>query len=292
MLYGPDPTPSDTTDGNELLCSVAYDERLPTHDRFDDDPPNSSAYTGDFGAMGWDESWLEFDTVRNDGYQNILDAMWDDMANSMIADSIAASCSTGFDRGPGTYVLRVFNQHDDSGETNIEDSWRGANAFSLRVSSSGPTQPTISAIEDMVMVAARNTPQTEFYLARVDPRHAGKDLIIELWDVGDITNGPNSDEFTILDGSGTAADCEWVATDTSPVGKPNPTSGGPGACTINASDRVFNDELITIIVAIPDDYSCAGLGCWWKVEYDYVGVVKDTTTWTAYVDGNPIRLVE
>lgn len=30
MLYRPDPTPSDTTDGNELLCSVAYDERMPT----------------------------------------------------------------------------------------------------------------------------------------------------------------------------------------------------------------------------------------------------------------------
>jgi hypothetical protein len=292
MLYGPDPTPSDTTDGNELLCSVAYDERMPVYSPYNNDPPNSSAYNGDFGGMGWDDSWLEFDEVRADGHQDILDAMWDDMGNSLIADYESAGCSSSFDKGPGIYVLRVFNQHDDSGETNIEDSWRGSNSYSLRVSSAGGTQPTISAIEDMVMVAARNTTQTEFYLAKVDSKYAGKDLIIELWDVGDITEGPSSDSFTIKDGTGTAVDCEWVATDTSPVGKPNPTSGGSGECTINASDKVFNDELITMIIPIPESYTCTGNGCWWKVTYDYVGLVKDTTTWTAYVDGNPIRLVE
>ncbi len=51
-------------------------------------------------------------------------------------------------------------------------------------------------------------------------------------------------------------------------------------------------ELITIVVSIADDYTCTGNGCWWTVEYDYVGLVKDTTTWTAFIDGNPIRFVE
>ena len=85
----------------------------------------------------------------------------------------------------------------------------------LRVSSSGATQPTVSAIEDMLISASRNTTQTQFYLAKVDEKYAGKDLIIELWDVGDITSGPGTDSFTI-----------------------------------------------------------------------------NTTTWTAYIDGNPIRIVE
>ena len=32
--------------------------------------------------------------------------------------------------------------------------------------------------------------------------------------------------------------------------------------------------------------------CWWRIDYNYVGLVKDTTTWTACINGNPIRLVE
>jgi hypothetical protein len=122
--------------------------------------------------------------------------------------------------------------------------------------------------------------------------HLNPSRIIELWDVGDITNGPSSDSFTIEDGTGIAVDCEWVATDISPVGKPNPTSGCPIECTINASDKVFNDELITMIISIPDSYTCTGDGCWLKVTYDHIGLVKDTTAWTTYISGNPIQLVE
>ena len=293
MLYGPDPTPADTTDGNELLCSIAYNERHPTYNPGGNNPPSSSAYWQDFDSYGWDgttDNWLEFDQIRTAGHQDILDAMWEDMGNTQYADQVLGNCASSFDKGPGTYVLRIFNEHDPTGEDDIRLSWRGTNAFSLRVSSSGGTQPTIAAIEDMVMVASRNTTQTTFSLARVDEKYAGKDLIIELWDVGDITEGPGTDAFTINDGAGPPVDCTWTATNTTDPS--NATSGGPGACTINASDKKFNNELITIIIAIPDAYTCTGDGCWWEVEYNYVGLVKDATTWTAYVDGNPIRIVE
>jgi hypothetical protein len=293
MLYGPDPTPSDTTDGNELLCSIAYNERHPTFNPGGNNPPSSSAYWQDFSSYGWDgtsDNWLEFDEIRSVGRQDILDAMWEDMGNTQYADQVLGNCASSFDKGPGTYVLRVFNQHDPTGQTDIRLSWRGSNAFSLRVSSSGATQPTVSAMEDMLISAARNTTQTNFFLAEVDEKYADKDLIIELWDVGDITSGPGTDAFTINDGFGNPVNCEWTATNTTDPS--NETSGGPGDCTINASDKKFNNELITIIVAIPDSYTCTGATCWWEVEYDYSGLVKDTTTWTAYIDGNPIRIVE
>ncbi|GMQ84439.1 MAG: hypothetical protein BMS9Abin07_0003 [Acidimicrobiia bacterium] len=294
MLYGPDPTPGDSTDGNELLCSIGYDERNPTGDFGVKKPPTSTAYLGDFGAMGWDKSWLEFDEVRAAGYQNILDAMWDNMSNSFVGDAISAGCSSSFDRGPGIYLLRVVNRLDTSGEANIELSPRGTNRYSLRVSTTTGTQPTISGIGDMAMAAARNTTQTEFYLARVDQKYAGRSLVVELWDVGDITEGPGTDNFSLIDGTGAVQNCSWIATDTSviPGAKSNPTSGGPGACTIGASDKIFNDELITITAPIPETYTCTGDACWWKIQYNYVGLVKDTTTWKAYIDGNPIRIVE
>ena len=208
--------------------------------------------------------------------------MWDDIASSSIADQVIG-CGGGFDQGPGIYLLRVFNEHDPVGD------WHGSNNYSLRVSSGGPAQPTIFAVGEMAMTAARNTSETTFYLARVEERYAGKDLVIELWDVGDITGGQGSDEFSILDGADDIPECDWVATSTTPPA--NPTSGS-GACTINASDKKFNNELITISVQIPDDYTCSGDECWFRIEYDYVGLVKDTTTWTASINGNPIRLVE
>lgn len=148
----------------------------------------------------------------------------------------------------------------------------------------------------MYINAARNTAATEFYLATVDQRYAGRSLIIELWDIGDIDpDGPNGDHFLLIDRTGATVDCSWVATDGSPDPKsqPNSTSGGPGLCRIDAYDRIFNDELITIIAPIPESYTCTGDGCWWKIKYNYAGgTVKDSSTWSAYIDGNPIRLIE
>jgi hypothetical protein len=284
MLYGPDPTPADSTDGNELLCSIAYDERIPTANPNDDAPPNSSAYLGDFGAMGWNASWLEFDEVRAAGYQNILNAMWDDMSNSMIADYVSPGCSSSLDRGPGIYLLRVMNEHDDTGEADVRYSWQGENHYTLRVSASSGDQPKLFAVGDMLIRGARNASQTEFYLTRVEEAYAGRELVIELWDVGDVSGGSGTDNFSILDGTGAVLDCDWSATN---------GNSGSGACTIVASNKVYNNELITLTVEIPTSYNCAGEECWWKLRYDYAdGYVKDTTTWTAYLSGNPLRIVE
>jgi hypothetical protein len=41
---------------------------------------------------------------------------------------------------------------------------------------------------------------------------------------------------------------------------------------------------------LPPEYACAT--CWWKMNYVYTpGGVNDTTTWRAYMIGNPIHLV-
>jgi len=86
--------------------------------------------------------------------------------------------------------------------------------------------------------------------------------------------------------------CEWIATDTGAGGRSNPTSGALGPCTIPATGKQFNDELITITIHLADDYTCAGDSCWFRFQYDYTGQVKDSTTWAVYIDGDPIRIVE
>ena len=41
---------------------------------------------------------------------------------------------------------------------------------------------------------------------------------------------------------------------------------------------------------LPDTYAC-GADCWWQIDYNYSGTAQDTTTWRAYIIGNPIHLV-
>jgi len=51
-----------------------------------------------------------------------------------------------------------------------------------------------------------------------------------------------------------------------------------------------------VSVPIPDDYDCnyaSSSGCWVKVQLSFTGgaTPTDTTTWTASIDGDPVRLV-
>ena len=135
---------------------------------------------------------------------------------------------------------------------------------------------------------AGTTPQ--IYLAEVGELHAGKILRVELWDVGDVGGGDPGDELSFLDGAGDVTQCSWESD--------GGDSGSLGPCTIDTSGQRFNDELltititITITIPIPDDYTCSGLGCWYQIDYQYENDVHDTTTWTVFVDGDPLRLVE
>ena len=124
---------------------------------------------------------------------------------------------------------------------------------------------------------------TEFHLLRLEAGHAGRTLYVEFWDAGDVKSGGAGDTLTILNGSGTMPDCTWTAT--------NGDSGS--SCVINVSAKRYNNHLITVEIPIPDDYTCSGDECWFRVQYNYTGtLVHDTTSWTAYITGNPIQLVE
>ena len=47
---------------------------------------------------------------------------------------------------------------------------------------------------------------------------------------------------------------------------------------------------------IPSNYTCnftSTGGCWFRLKVNFgSGSVSDTTTWTAYVSGDPVRLIE
>jgi hypothetical protein len=251
MLYGPDTTPLDTTDGNELLCVVKYEAR--------------SSRTDDFSW--WNLAWTQFSELSS----SELAQLWD----SMVSSPDRTTCASNFDRGPGIYPLRVMVEHDDD--------WWTSNKFSLRTSTTSGPSPQIYGLGNMSIYTNVDMGLTEFHLTRVEDQHAGKTLVIEFWDAGDVNSGGSGDTLTILNGSGSMPDCAWTAS--------NGDSGS--SCVIDVSAKKYNNELISVAIPIPDGYTCSGDGCWFRVSYDYTGTqVHDTTTWTAYITGNPIRLQE
>ncbi|GMQ85586.1 MAG: hypothetical protein BMS9Abin07_1153 [Acidimicrobiia bacterium] len=270
MLYGPDVTPLNTED-NELLCVVRYDIYADTGN----DEGGRDTY---YANWEWDgNDWQSFSDVP----QADIAAMWDSMATSAEKQP---GCAANFDRGPGIYPLRVMVEHDDNNSYAL-------NKYSLRVSTISGAQPTISAITDMSIFA--NDVQwasTQFALAKVEQKYAGKKLILEIFDAGDSSDTGATDTLNILDGTGVApANCTWEKLDNEWA----LVASGNG-CSMNIDTGSGDNHFFVFTVPLPDSYTCSGAGCWFKVFYDYSGGgnLRDVTTWRAYIEGNPIRIIE
>ncbi len=270
MLYDSDPTPLDTVGGsNALQCSVTYAPRDPYAD-FNGDG------VSDEGDDQDGDGDLDFDDVEL-AYPGGVDALWEPLCTIPINES-------------GIYPLRVMVSDPGSLDQ------RGLNRWSLRAFTSSGPEPRVYGLGDMAIYANVDgtTGDTEFYLTEVVEIHAGKTLVIELFDPGD-AKGNHSVE--IIDPNSGNPPCEWKANQNGGSGK---SEGSESSCIIATSKSgggaKFNNWTLTIWIELPADYTCAGGGgtpnCWWKVRYNYPGETSDTTTWSAYIEGNPLRLVE
>lgn len=157
----------------------------------------------------------------------------------------------------------------------------GLNRWSLRATSPSAQQPSIYAVGDMSIYANVNAGETEFYLAEVLPANAGKTMEIDLFDPGE-ANGDN--EIRIVGPDGSSPPCHLVI----------PSDGvdqNLGQCIIDTTRPAHNyhDDWLFVEIDLPDSYTCTD--CWWTIVYDYEGDATDTTTWTARMRGNPIRLL-
>ncbi|NND01634.1 MAG: hypothetical protein HKN91_02505 [Acidimicrobiia bacterium] len=171
----------------------------------------------------------------------------------------------------GTYPLRV----------EIEGEGFGLNRWSLRATSPTAQQPSIFAVGDMSIYANVIAGGSEFFLAEVTPANAGKTMEIDLFDPGE-ANGDN--EIRIVDPDGNSPPCHLVI----------PSDGVDqdlAQCIIDTTRPAHNyhDDWLFVEIDLPSSYTCTD--CWWKIVYDYEGNATDTTTWTARMRGNPIRLL-
>ncbi|MCB1247386.1 MAG: hypothetical protein KDB69_08975 [Acidimicrobiia bacterium] len=256
ILYDTDPTPLDTSD-NTVLCYSEFEPRdalMPT--------ANSSTTFADYDA------YLNANGPIADPKGDIsdLDDLWDPVCTQALS--------------PGIYPVRVLMK-----ETNE----RGLNRWSMKATGGSAR---IYGLGDMAIYSNVDgaSGNTVFYLSEVAPIHAGKDLVIELWDPGD-ASGNHS--MRVLPpptvNGGAPLPCVWTSTDGTYPG------GSEASCDIPTSGGRFNDDLVTVRIPIPETYTCTEgtvPGCWWRIEYNYPGTTQDTTTWSARIEGNPVKIVE
>ena len=101
--------------------------------------------------------------------------------------------------------------------------------------------------------------------------------------------------------------CQWTGNSTSgALGYASNTPTAPWGpltpipnCLITGVNggggTVWNAQWSTVTIPIPNNYKCNDSdpqGCWLKINYLFGGGVNDTTSWNAYLLGDPVRLVQ
>lgn len=180
----------------------------------------------------------------------------------------------------------------------------GHNRMALRAS--GGLATSVSAFQRMAIFANTTAAHTSFYLARIGSGSAGHLLKLSFFDIGDARDGSSGTlqvvappdavdtatgqpmSFATTDAQGRAL-CQGQGVVVGDL----PTCGVQSNATGGGSEFEGRTEIIS--VNLPSTYRCDDadpLGCWVKVSYTFNGPVSDTTSWSAALDGDPLRLVE
>ena len=209
----------------------------------------------------------------------------------------------------GTYYIRV----KTAAQTTES---RGSNGFGLRAYTGASFSlcstittdvgysascPQVHGVDDMSIFAnlggaAGST--AAFYLAEVDPVHAGKTMKVSLFD-----SGEGASAIEVLDPNGNPVTFDWSTKCTNP---PAPATGGcsgsgsslnvSGTGTQPVSGLIstskYNDRTMDLEIDIPSDYTAQyGTKVWWKIRYTLGSNPTDRTTWSVVILGDPVHLV-
>jgi Flp pilus assembly protein TadG len=185
----------------------------------------------------------------------------------------------------------------DTGGSNrfaVRAAWvTGGSSFTVGTYTAPPTYVgngglTIAGVGYMGLYAnaAAGASAPNFYMARVLPG-GSQTLRVRLFDIGDCGGCGGSPQLTFKKPDGSDWDsCKVRIGDTNAFTTYTPCSFPDTA----------NGLWTTVDIAIPSSYACtisAATDCWTKMTYQLAGsgALNDTTTWSAQILGNPVRLV-
>ncbi|WP_028645736.1 pilus assembly protein TadG-related protein [Nocardioides sp. URHA0020] len=164
----------------------------------------------------------------------------------------------------------------------------GSNRFAVRGYGAGipAGSLSVSALGKMSIYANATGASQTFNLIRLMPAAAGQTLVFKFFDIGDAASSGSLTVVPPTDAAVALTNCKGSGFKTQSL----PT------CSISI-DSSWNGKSETVAVPIPSNYTChyTGIGgCWFRLNVTFGGgaSVNDTTTWTAYVSGDPVRLIE
>ncbi len=193
--------------------------------------------------------------------------------------------------GPNDYVIQV----QTTANTGAQGGG-GQNRFSLRAYSSGNNNGlSVSALQIVSLNVNANTGST-FHVVRLDSGAAGHTLTIGLFDFGD--GATTTATIHTPDNSSNA----WNPA-TACIGAAYPgntgsqvTTGVLSGCKWTTTASVSGGRWQNISIAIPANYQCnqstQPADCWVTITLTASGALDDTTTWSARLSGDPVRLVQ
>jgi hypothetical protein len=254
-LYNMNGTPLDMTDDGAPVATLHYDPGTKTMGDF----------SGDFGTPANSTDANGQDCSTNPAHNHWV----------VLASGLAQ----------GMYRVNV-NTTVDAGNANV-----GAeNLFSIYANATGGKTKVYGGGR-MVAYANMDAATSLFYLAQIEAAHAGKTMVIQLFDPGE-SSGDAFLRIKSPDGNAyTYTTFDWTSDD---------GRSGTGVTQIQTSvggAAQFNNHLLTIRIALPSTYGSVGLtppgeteAGWWKIEYQ-MSAANDTTTWGVSINGNPVHLI-
>ncbi len=210
----------------------------------------------------------------------------------------------------GTYFLQVQTAKKISGLATPIGG--GSNRYAVRLglgaNFASSNNLKLYGNQKMGIYANATGADTRFYLTRVLPGEAGHTLILNFFDTGDASAPGAISVLPPPDSNvtgGTFPNCEFTKPPGNSTGPPWGTfiATSPGCQVTGVSNTDsspgpnYNGQWVTYEVPIPDDYTCVDtdpLGCWTRLRFTYpAGTnVSDTTTWSAFMLGDPVRLIQ
>jgi len=198
---------------------------------------------------------------------------------------------------PGTYRLQVTTTNP----TNINDQ-KGVSAenmWSLRAVPTDPTYPPyVYGLGKMVIYANVANGTTLFYLGRIEAVHAGKTMVVQLFDPGDASGNSSIQILKPTSTGYTPATFSYTA-DSNATGSKSGTNVTSLKTTISGTGQ-YNNSWVTLTIPLPKTYTAplppgeppGTAGGWWKISYAFDSTTTDTTTWQVSIRGNPVHLVQ
>jgi Flp pilus assembly protein TadG len=287
IVRAPDDTAMDLND-NPAICAISFNPYTGSiYNRLIDGAGNViTANTGGLENMPFYKffrQWVDICTVNSPTIGDYVIQVTTTAGQSDPHFSTTASLT------PGTGGAGSLETRDNSIVTG------GHNRLALRSgwgSSMNGTGVSLFAGGRLPLYVNQNSTVATFYLARIEPQYAGQTLALTFFDVADTAGTaemqviPPTEYGSIFN----TANCKFTRDGATPNSVANTNCKVAGLTSASYDARNVDLQL-----NLPVDYTCNEAspgGCWLKVILTFTGAPADTTTWTAALQGDPVRLVE